>query len=179
MAMETASETRIRHLTTLLRDRQREFGNLAWRILLVRGARPQQQDIEDALADAYLAAATRLRNEPELAADHLEPWFRKVLFFTCLKQGDAKRKLGLSQTIEELEYEDEVLQSAPLWDKQIDIAQRLDSLEPEEREIVRLAGEGYTSAEIASRVGKSAQNVRKIKSRAIGKLQREVGEKAL
>lgn len=164
-------EERIRKLTDLLRRRQRQLAGFAWRCLSVRGVQPQNADVQDALSDAYLIAATKIRNDPTLVVENWEAWFRKFLFFTCLKLADAHHKLGLTTTIDELEAEDEILQSSAHWDDNILARELLDSLEPEEREVLTQAGSGYTSNEIGVALGKSADNVRQIKSRAIEKLR--------
>jgi RNA polymerase sigma factor (sigma-70 family) len=169
--MEAAYEDRIRQLTDVARRRQRDWQSFAWQCLSVRGAQPQPADVQDALSEAYLTAATRLRNEPTLIVENLEAWFRKVLFFVCLKQADARHKLGLVGTLESLQGEDEVLQFSPSWDHNILARQLLDNLEPEEREIVTMAGQGLTSKEIGQALGKSGENVRQIKARAIAKLK--------
>jgi RNA polymerase sigma factor (sigma-70 family) len=172
ISMEAADESRIRALSELLRAKRSQLQSFAWRCLSVRGARPQIADVQDALAEAYLRAATRLKNQPELAPDNLEAWFRRVLFFTCVKHADARYKLGLSTTIEELQAEDAVLEPA-VWE-QILAGQLLAKLDPQEGDILRMAAEGYTSVEIGQKYGRPADTIRQAKSRAISRLRRGI-----
>jgi RNA polymerase sigma factor (sigma-70 family) len=170
--MKTAGEALIRELTDVARSQQNDFERFAWRCLAVRGFQPQREDVEDALSDAYLIAATRIRNEPALRIPNLPAWFRRVLFFACLKKVDRKRSLGITEEIEALEFEDSQVRSNPDWDSPIFVRDLLEKLEPKERAVLGLLAQGETSGDIAGKLNLSAENVRQIKSRGIRSLRR-------
>ncbi len=165
-----AYEQRVNALADLLRDKRRELEGLAWHTLSLRGLRPGPADVEDALSEAYLRAATRFRNDPTLEVENLQAWFRAFIFVVCLKQADRRYKLGLGATIEEMEFEVMVLETSTF--NRILANELLDRLDPREQQILRRFAEGFTSAEIAVELEMSPEQVRQIKSRAIQRLKR-------
>jgi RNA polymerase sigma factor (sigma-70 family) len=168
--MEAAYEDQIKALTEVHLVRRRKLQALAWRTLAIRGVRPSATDVEDALGEAYLRAATRFRKEPDLRIENLEAWYRTLLYIVCLKQADERHKLRLSETIEEIETELAVLESSTF--SKILAGQVLAKIEPLESKILQMSAEGFTSDEIAAELNSSSDQVRQIKSRAIQKLKR-------
>lgn len=146
-----------------------------------------REDIEDALADAYLAAATRLRRDPSLHVERLSPWFRRVLFLTCMQHARRNRR---DETADWLIEEDgllDLLVDAKSTDPELraTLDQVLDKLGIDAR-IVRMASEGFTSSEIAvalrpdldlgEDISRAADAIRQRKSRAIAKLRKLLKE---
>jgi len=167
----------IRSLTDLVKREEPALAGFAWRCLAVRMRRPQREDVEDVLSDAYLAAATRLRCDSSLVVHSLGAWFRRVLFFRCLKHAKMQSADDWEKPIDQLEREDEMVEilhrgSHIETEDAILADELLSTLGGRDRRILELTIEGYTSREIAEVLEETPENVRKVKSRAIGKLQR-------
>jgi RNA polymerase sigma factor (sigma-70 family) len=178
--MDPSAADTLARLTSFVREHERQLVALAWRCLAIRGHRPSAQDLEDVLSDAYLTAATRLRNEPTLRPADVGPWFRKVLFFRCLNHarrwGREVVPDGWAALVAGLQADDVTLEEllpAPASDpnKQLLLDQLLAKLEPDARTVIQLALSGYTADEIAAQIGSTAANVRKLRSRGLAKLR--------
>jgi RNA polymerase sigma factor (sigma-70 family) len=166
-------------LTRVVRDGERSFAAFAWRCLAIRGANPAMADVEDVLSDAYLTAATRLRSEPGLRIERLDAWFRKILFFKCLRAAAASRKDGIRRVAASLEAEDRLLDvvdrsvsSSEDLDRHLFVKELLGTLDIRARSVVEMSAAGFTSAEIGRDLNEQTDNVRQIRSRALSRLRR-------
>jgi RNA polymerase sigma factor (sigma-70 family) len=180
----TELEDRIQELTDFVQTEQQSLFRFAWRCIALRGRKPGVQDIEDVMSDAYLTAATLLRDERSAPVRNLGAWFRKILFFRCLRLAAKWRFRQWDRTIDDLEAQDEVLdlvasgvEGSPAHESRLLVRELLDSLDSRSRAIVELAAEGYSAVEIAERVGESPANVRQLKSRAVARLRRDYSRK--
>ena len=169
------------NLIVLVQQQQSDFARFAWRCLALRGREPDLADIEDVMSDAFVVAMSRLREEPLLKIRNLGGWFRKILFFQCLRRARKWRFEGwdaLVTSLEEGDYVLDILQhtTTPPDDPDLAILARelLDRLGPLERRIVELSISGYTSSEIAALEGETPANVRQLKSRALKRLREYV-----
>jgi RNA polymerase sigma factor (sigma-70 family) len=138
------------------------------------------EDVEDVMADAYVAAASRLRNDVSLHVENMLGWFRKVLFLTCLDYSRRHRR-AYAGLIRRLRDEDDSLDlivgENPTPDLKAALVEAFEHLGDEDRTIVRMAAEGHTSDEIAKSLGQkwTPDGVRKRKSRVLATLQEMLG----
>lgn len=160
-----------------MRDQKALAGLARW--VLQRFGGGTAEEVEDAMSEAYLAAATRLRNDPDLEVRSYGTWFRRVLFLTCLDHGKRVRR-NSRRFVDEIFAENETLEmiaAAPLDDDlRISIEQAMIALTEDDRQIIELAGQGYTSDEIGRQLAPpvDAQVVRKRKSRALKQLSEKL-----
>lgn len=144
------------------------------------GGASSKSDLEDVLADAYVTAATKIRNDPTLEVRNMAGWFRRVLFLTCLERSRYDRR-EQQRFVTQLQEEDDSLDLIagynPHFDLQIALQKALKELKDDERTIVTMAAEGHTSNEIAEKLGGRATpaSVRKEKSRVLAVLQKMLG----
>jgi RNA polymerase sigma factor (sigma-70 family) len=128
--------------------------------------------VEDVLSDAYIAAATRLRHDRNLHVDDWVAWFRRFVFLTCLRHTRDKLK-DRSIDLDSVEAEERLLDlvavrsSANVEDIRLIVNEALNALDEQDCNIVQQSADGYTSAEIAEKLGLSPENVRTRKSRAV------------
>lgn len=175
--MQPSPDTRVHALTQMVSEQQRALAHFAWTCLAARGAKAGPEDVEDVLSDAYLKAATRLSKEPGLEIENFNAWFHRIVFFDALHHARRWRGREWERGIAELEREAETqtelhaLQGGSGVEDRILARQLLERLGEEDREIVRLSLEGYSSEEMADRVGTSAAAVRQRKSRALHQLR--------
>lgn len=168
----TADVERIRLLTDAVRKNDRSLAALARRVLTQRGVSASHEEVEDVLSDAYLRAATRLRNEPRLQVENYAAWFSRFVFFTCLRRARELSKLPVTIDLDGMEMQDQMLDMVP--ELLLTMDKLLESLDPTDQKIVMRAAEGFTSKEIAGELGGnlSEASVRQKKSRALRKLLR-------
>lgn len=174
--MTDSVEERIKKLTEEVMKRERQLAGFAWNILESRGSSPSRVDIEDVLSEAYLTAATKVRNQENLIIENYFAWFRKVLFFACLK---FAKKQGQLQEVQYQELEDEaqlleivnIHQKGQDPDVSILSKELLGALSETDQDIVKSSAEGYTSREIANRLSLSPESVRQRKKRALDVLK--------
>jgi RNA polymerase sigma factor (sigma-70 family) len=138
------------------------------------------EDVEDVMADAYVAAASRLRSDPTLQIENMLGWFRRVLFLTCLDYSRRYRRAHAG-LVRALQYEDDSLDliagAHPAFDLKAALAEALGRLPAEDRTIVTMAAAGHTSDEIAKTLvpQMTPDSVRKRKSRVLANLQKALG----
>lgn len=150
------------------------------RTVLARLGRSSTQDVEDALADAYVTAATRIRNDPALQIENMGGWFRRVILLTCLERNRRARREHRSFSMQ-LQQEDDALDliagENPPFELRAALREALDRLPESDRTIVVMAAEGHTSSEIAQALGgtMTAESVRQKKSRVLVTLQKLLG----
>lgn len=132
------------------------------------------------MADAYLAAATRLRNDPDLHVENMGGWFRRVILLTCLERNRRslrEHRTFATQMQEEDDSLDLLASERPLFELRAALHQALAQLPDADRKIVTMAAAGHTSNEIAAAMGDGTtpEAVRKQKSRVLASLQRMLG----
>lgn len=132
------------------------------------------------MADAYVAAVSRLRTDPMLEIGNMLGWFRRVLFLTCLESSrkDRRAHAGL---IRKLQDEDDSLDliagSHPAYELKVALSEAIRKLPERDQRIITMAVEGHTSDEIAKFLGSdiTPESVRKRKSLALATLQKALG----
>lgn len=96
--MESEGLKRIRQLTEFVQANQGPLAYFAGVCLSTGSRSVRPETIEDVLSDAYLVAATRIQKDPDLAIRKMGAWFRKVIFFTCLKEKHKRKMTELTHT---------------------------------------------------------------------------------
>lgn len=165
-------------LTALMVEHESSLARFAAGCLAMRGQRPTPADVEDALGDAFVTAATRLRNESQLTVERPLAWFKKIVFFKCLRMAAKAKPRRWMALVDELEESDELLDHVqsggrgPGIETRLALEALLGALDERSRDVLRQFAEGFTSTEIAEQLGESAENVRQLKSRALRTLQK-------
>jgi RNA polymerase sigma factor (sigma-70 family) len=164
-------------LTSVVAEHEPGLAHFAAGCLAMRGQRPTRADIEDALSDAFVTAAIRLRREPHLTIERPLAWFKKIVFFRCLHMAAAAKSRRWVTLVSQLEIDDVLLDSVrdgargPGIETRLTIEALLDGLDGRSKEVLRLYAEGFTSTEIAEQLGETADNVRQLKSRTLRSLR--------
>lgn len=132
------------------------------------------------MADAYVAAASRLRSDTTLQVENMLGWFRRVLFLTCLESSRRERRAhaGLIRRLQEEDDSLDLIAGAhPAYDLQAALSQAIRRLPQEDQTILTMAVQGHTSDEIARSLGPdmTPDRVRKRKSRVLATLQKTLG----
>ena len=170
-------QAQITQLTSEVQTTQSALAGFA-RTVLVRLGTDSAREVEDVLADAYLAAVTRLRNDPTLQVQNMAGWLRRIILFTCMERrrrdGRDHRRF-LAQVQEEDDALDLLAGQHPAFDLRIALREALERLPEDDQTIVTMSAKGYTSDEIAESVGRTAEAVRQQKSRVLATLQKMLG----
>ena len=178
MAREMISE-KISNLTESVMEHQAQLASFAYGILKSRGMDGHKSDVEDVLSDAYLAAASKIRSKPDLEIENFYAWYRKFLFFACLKLAARKGQFP-SVELEELEnYAQllEIVHSGQVHqdpDVSLFCEKLLMNLKEKDRDILTKSAQGYTSVEIAEELELKPEAVRQSKKRALELLRKLV-----
>ncbi len=170
----------IHRLTEEAKKSQSALAGFARAVLSRLGRGATTQDVEDVLADAYLAAATRLRNDTDLQVENMGGWFRRVILLTCLEHHRRElreQRQFASQLQDEDDSLDLIANERPVSELRAALQQALARLPDADRRIVEMAASGHTSNEIAAAIGNgtTAEAVRKQKSRVLAALQKLLG----
>ena len=161
-------QTEVAKLTEVASGNHRLLAGLAWRAMSMSGLRPKQEDLEDAISDAYLAAASRLRAGE--AIRDMGPWFKRVLFFTCLAQARKyyrRKETALDELTDELLADDRAIDAL---DRMVDARRLLADLPEADRLLIAAVLEGRTSSEIGEQLGIPADTARQRKHRILARL---------
>jgi RNA polymerase sigma factor (sigma-70 family) len=172
------SDDQIEKLTRAVVENERSFAAFAWRIFVGRGI-SSREDVRDALSEAYLLAATKLRHNPTLVVENHAAWFQRILFFVCLATAKKRFKTEAKGIdVEALHSEADTLEMVynQLFqpDRRIDMEEILSALSDTDRKILQMSLEGYTSEEIAESLNTTAPNIRQRKSRALQELRKRL-----
>ena len=173
--MEPEINKQVSEFTSAVRGEEASLASFVWHLFSARNMAAPREDIEDVIGDGYVQAISLIRSKPELVVRNPVAWFRRVLFFVAMRHIARKIKdKSMVAEIDKLESEALAVEavsnaSAPTnVELQILVAQLLGLLEPRDREIMeKYYADGFTSKEIASELGMSAEAVRKSKSRAV------------
>jgi len=166
--MSESASVQIRRLTEYAESEQGVLEYLVRRWL----NKPDRSVVEDVLSESYFIAAEKLLREPDLEVKNMGAWFKKVIYYQCLKQRSKKQEVELSLLeIDDLEIEEEFLDEL-YQGARVDLDQALQELEEHEVTILKMYSEGYTSTEIANKTGYDASSVRRIKKRVIAELRK-------
>jgi RNA polymerase sigma factor (sigma-70 family) len=129
-------------------------------------------DAEDALSEAFIVAATKIRQNPSLAISNYAAWYQRILYFSCLSLAKKTRRSVLAGIdLDYIKNEYNVLEAIrysaddDLRRNAIEFASK--SLTPNQRSVLMMSLDGYTADEIAVKLDISEGNVRQLKSRAI------------
>lgn len=167
------TRSRIGELTRVVRSSEKQLRGLAWKTLKIRGGRPQPEDLEDMIMDAYLTATRRLEAGEQVR--NFDAWFKKVLFNTCLNEArrrGRRREQPWSEAIEWVLREERVLSEL---ETTLDLDRLLATLDDEQAAaVVRHTLEGYTSVEIGARLGLEPAAVRQKKRRTLATLAQRI-----
>ena len=180
MPGEELIQARIERLTETVRQSEASFAGFARAVLRSVGGFRSDDDVREVMADAYIAAAQRLKSDRELNVENMGGWFRRVLFLACLTH-NRHRLRDMRRFVNSLNEDDDLLgllASTPAqFDLGVALKEALGKLREEDRTIVMMSAEGYTSGDIADMLGASfnATNVRKRNSRALAALQKLLG----
>jgi len=172
--MNANAEMQIKKLAEALKQDEKSLLAFAFRTLAARGPRPNAADLEDLLSTAFLEAAKLLRDRKDLRVTNYTAWFRRILYFTCMRHLRDRRKVevvGLDELIEADQLYDRILVDEGSGDTGTKLEELLEQLSDESRRVLERSAQGYTSREIAEDIGKSADAVRQIKSRGIAALK--------
>lgn len=171
MIVPDSIEEKIKQLTRNVMAKQRQLAAFASKTLQSSGLSPSIADIEDVLSDAYLTAATRLRIEEYLSIEHYYAWYRRFLYFACLKFAEKKGRLPTVQ-LTNLEEEVQLLEIVDAHRRGINpdasllVQELLKNLDETDQDILISRAAGYEYKEIAKKLNMSEESVRKRKSRA-------------
>ena len=148
----------------LVRRYQHRVFRLAGRFFM------QRADVEDAAQETFLTAWSKLHTFAERAP--FEHWLTRVCLNTCYRRVRTK-------PFEPIEDEDR--RPAPMTDPNaaVDLERLLSELEPKDRfMLLLLDGEGWSVAEIATKLGWSRVNVKVRAHRARKQLRRRLEDEA-
>ena len=163
----------------MVEEEQRYLAGFARAVLLNLHVSAARHDVEAVLNDAYIHAATRLRDDGELRVENMHAWFRGVIFNTCLerrRRGFRYSSLFVQSLEDEIGVLNQIDQTTVSVDLTIAADEVLKNFSEQDQEIVKLAAAGYTSDEIAALLGDmTAVAVRKRKSRALAALKKSLG----
>ena len=154
------------------------LGGFAHGMLLKARAPAGKGDVEDVLSDAYVDAATRLRRDPEYRVEDMVAWFRRFVFWRCIKKGRLTRWERL-RFVPHLEEQEEMLEMIDGGNTSLDVhiamREAYEPLTDDEQKLTALILAGRTSEEIAEADGVSVVAARKRKSRLFNKLRTLLG----
>lgn len=179
MSIDEVKRRRLSELQTFIEENFDELCDyVRYKMHALSGTYLKKDEVKEVMNDTYLTAYSSLLVK-DRSIQHYEGWVRKLIYFSLLSRLKRDRRFkGLHQTIDNIEYTDRLSEflhySIEKKQDQKDELERIKSLLSEEEwQNVEMHLDGYKAAEIADKLKKSNDAVRKQYSRSLVKIRKK------